>query len=205
MPRTTMSLSSEFSGHLRSLEMTRTKMERLLAADDIVTRDINQVYVGLYLEAITSFERLIENLFIGLLSGRLTANSTAVMPLISFRNRQVVRAIVYSGRDYVDWLPYNRTEQLAERFFRQGTPFTSLNSRDKDEIRTCVYIRNAIAHKSRHSTRMFEQHVLRNQRLMSREKTPAGYLRSIFRAAPSQRRYQHFVLTMATIATKLCS
>ena len=204
MPRTTTSLSSEFSGHLRNLEMTRTKMERLLSTGDIVTRDINQVYVGLYLEVIASFERLIENLFIGLLSGGLITNSKSVVPLISFRNRQAIRAIVYSGRNYGDWLPYDRTEQLANRFFRQGIPFTSLDSSDKDQIRTCLYIRNAIAHKSRYSKRIFERYVLGSQSLMPRERTPVGYLRSIFRAAPIQRRYEHFTIAMATIASKLC-
>ena len=72
MPRSATTLSNRFAGHLRFLNMTRNKMERLLSTNDIVTRDINQVYAGLYLDAVASFERLIEELFIGLASGRLT-------------------------------------------------------------------------------------------------------------------------------------
>ncbi len=74
MARPAMSLANKFIGHLNHLEKTRTKMEKLLTTGAVVRRDIEQVYAGLYLEAITSLERLIENLFIGLLVGR--ANSS---------------------------------------------------------------------------------------------------------------------------------
>ena len=205
MARPATSLSREFSGHLRYLEFTRTKMEKLLANGDIVTRDINQVYVGLYLEVTTSFESLIENLFIGLLSGRLLVESKSIVPLVSFKNMVTVRAIVYGGRNYADWLPYRHTEDRAGQFFWNGAPFSCLNAREKELIANGLYIRNAIAHKSKHASNIFESHVLGNQVLMSRERTPEGYLRSIFRTAPVQNRYENFMHEMASIATKLCS
>ena len=205
MPRSSKNLSSRFAGHLCYLDQTRKKMDNLLVARGIVHRDIHQVYAGLYIEAITSFERLIENLFVGLLSGSVTSTANQVTPLVSFRNRQAMRSIVYGGRKFGDWLPYDRTEQLANRFFRNGLPFTSLNSADKRHIGTVMYIRNAIAHKSDYSKRMFERNVLRGQMLTSREKTPTGYLRSVFRTAPAQNRYQQLTIEMASIATKLCS
>jgi len=198
-------LSEEFSGHLGYLEQTRNKMERLFLEGSVVNRDMNQVYVGLYFEAITSFERLIEELFVGLLSGRFVTSSAPVVPLLQFSNRRAVRSVVYGGRDYVDWLPYDRTEDLANRFFRKGVPFTSLDTGEKTLIRSCLDIRNAIAHKSRHSVQTFERRVLGSQNLMQREKTPPGYLRSIFRTAPIQRRYQYYVFSMSSIAHKLCS
>ena len=205
MPRAATSLSSDFSGHLRYLEYTRSKMERLLANGSIVTRDINQVYIGLYLEVITSFERLIENLFLGLLSGGYTVNSQSVMPLVTFRNRPVIRPLVYGGRNYADWLPYNHTEERANQFFLDGIPFSRLDSTDKSLISTSLYIRNAIAHKSGYASARFDQHVLRNQNLMPRERTPVGYLRSVFRTSPNQNRYENLIQEMASIATKLCS
>ena len=111
MPRAATSLSSEFSGHLRYLDMTRNKMERLLSTNDIVIRDINQVYAGLYLDAVASFERLIEDLFIGLASDGLTVSSVPVVPLVSFTSRRSIYGIISGGRSYVDWLPYSRTEK----------------------------------------------------------------------------------------------
>ena len=204
MPRTSTSLSNDFIGHLRYLEHTRTKMDRLLTDRCIVIRDIHQVYGGLYLEAITSFERLIEDLFVGLLSGSLVSVSAQVSPLVSFKNQQALRPIVYAGRQFGDWLPYDRTEQIAKRFFRRGTPFTTLDDTDKRQISTFMYIRNAIAHKSDYSRHVFENRVLAGKILTSRERTPVGYLRSIFRTAPIRNRYQQLTIEMASIATKLC-
>ena len=205
MPRAATSLSSKFSGHVRYLDMTRNKMERLLSTNDIVIRDIDQVYAGLYLDAVASFERLIEDLFIGLASGRLTVSSVQAVPLVSFTNKRAMYEIISGGRRYVDWLPYNRTEDLANRFFQQGLPFTTLSNSEKRQIEMLGFVRNAIAHRSDHSKRVFQNNVIGNQSLMNREKTPAGYLRSVFRVSPLQRRYDDFVNSMAAIAIKLCS
>ena len=180
-------------------------MEALFANRNIVTRDIHQVYAGLYLEAITSFEQLIEQLFIGLLSGRIALNGQTSTPLVSFRSARAVRPILFQNRAYLDWLPYSQTERRANDFFRNGLPFSSLDHRDKDLIQQCIYTRNAIAHKSTHSLEMFRKHVLGTQNLMAKERRPIGYLRSIFRASPQQNRYEHFIQGMASVAAKLCT
>jgi hypothetical protein len=73
-----MSLVNDLVAHLKSLEWTRTKMERLLSEGAIVRRDIEKVYKGLYLDAITSFEGLVEELFLGLLVGRLVSGIAGV-------------------------------------------------------------------------------------------------------------------------------
>ena len=205
MPSSATNLSIKFSGHLRNLEYTRTKMERLLRRGAIVNRDINQVYIGMFLEVITSFERLIENLFVGLLSGTYTVNSQSVVPLITFKNRRAIGPILFRDRDYLDWLPYGHTEARAEQFFQNGVPFSCLTQQEKDLIQQCMYIRNVIAHNSKYSLNRFERHVLGNQNLMSREKKPAGYLRSVFRISPSQNRYENFIREMDAISTKLCT
>ena len=205
MPRTATTVSDRFYGHMRYLDMTRRKMERLLATKQIVVRDVNQIYAGLYLDAIASFEKMIEDLFIGLATGRLESNSVQIVPLVSFANNKAVRPIIFAGRSYADWLPYHYTERRAKVFFREGIPFTSLSSGDKTQLETLGVIRNAIAHRSDYSTRLFQNRVIGSQSLMNREKSPAGYLRSIFRASPLQRRYEDFVNSMATIAVKLCA
>ena len=205
MPSPATKLSNTFAGHLRNLEYTRAKMEKLMGKREIVHRDINQVYVGLFLDVITSFERMIESLFVGLLSGAYNVNSQNVVPLVVFKNRRSVGPILFGERDYLDWLPYGRTEARAKQFFQDGIPFSSLSPQDKQLIQQCMYIRNAIAHQSKYSLDRFERYVLGNQNLMSREKKPAGYLRSVFRTSPNQNRYEHFIQEMASIATRLCS
>ena len=113
--------------------------------------------------------------------------------------------MVFGGQNYVDWLPYRHTEQRALAFFRNGSPFTHLNGQDKALIEQLLYVRNAIAHKSDHAKRMFDEKIISTLSLTPREKTPAGYLRSIFRTAPNQTRYEYLILEIAAVAQKLCN
>ena len=203
MAKPAISLAHKFIGHLKYLEKTRAKMEKLLTTNAIVRRDIEQVYAGLYLEAITSLERLIENLFIGLLVGRIAPGSSEIITRVSFKSDRVAHNVVFGGRNYVDWFPYHHTGQRARAFFRNGLPFTSLERTDR-KIERLLYIRNTIAHKNSHSERIFEQKVIGTLPLMPREKTPSGFLRSIFRTAPVKTQYENLVEEMASVALKLC-
>lgn len=205
MPSKTEALSNELVGHLRYLEFTRKKLEILLMNGDVVLRDVNQVYIGLYLEVMTSFERFIEDLFFGLLSGKFRDMPRSVKPFISITNKQTLRNIVLAGQNYATWFPYNNTENKARLFFREGLPFTMLNPTDKDLIIECLRIRNAMAHKSRYALSVFERNVLANKNLMSKERTPVGYLRSEFRVSPRQTRYEYYLGRIADIARKLCA
>lgn len=198
------SLSTNFIGHLNYLEMTRSKMEYLFSRNQIVRRDIEQIYTGLYMEVVTSLETLIEKLFIGLLVGNLIHRSSNVIPRVTFRSSLVAREIVYGGRRYADWLPYDRTEKRANAFFRRGVPFTLLDNTEKNNIDNILCIRNAIAHKSNYSLEKFREKIIGQSILMPRERTPAGYLRSKFRIAPVQTRYELLVSNISSIAIRLC-
>ena len=203
MAKPATSLANALVGHLKALEWTRFKMETLLTRGVIVRRDIERVYEGLYLDAITSLENLIEGLFLGLLTGRIVHSSSAVVPRVTFRSDRVARDVVFGGRNYVDWFPYGKTEQRAKAFFRSGIPFTTLDKADK--IQNLLYIRNAIAHRSSYAERKFEQEVIGSLPLTLRERTPAGFLRSRFRITPVQTRYENLIADIVSIALELCN
>ena len=206
MPRPASSLSTKFVGHLKHLEKTRSKMERLIDENLLVRRDVEQVYSGLFIEAMTSFEQLIEDLFLGLLTSRLNCTVRNVVPRVVFNSDLIARDVVYGGRNYVDWLPYKQhTEKRAHAFLRNGLPFTSLDNADYKQLEELSQIRNAIAHKSQHSKRVFQTHVIRGLALTSIEKTPAGYLRNIVRISPAQTTYEMLAIEMSLIAKKLCA
>jgi len=200
----TLRCACNFIGHLRYLDPTRLKMETLLGKSIIVRRDIEQIYNGLYLDAVCSFERFIEVLFIGLLVGRFNHPSSHVIPRVTFKSDMVARDVVVGGNRYVDWLPYDRTEQRAKAFFRNGLPFTSFQSQDKQRIEQIFYIRNAIAHKSNYSKKIFERHVIGSISIAPRDRNPAGFLRTKFRISPVQTHYENLIVQMANIAIKLC-
>jgi hypothetical protein len=166
--------------------------------------DTTLVYTGLYLEAVTCFEKFIEDLFIGLLCGTYTHSDRSVNPRVVFRSSAVCRAVIHGERSYVDWLPYEKyTLKRAKGYFTGGTPFSGLTKPEKKQIERLYLIRNAIAHKSVQSRNRFEADVLAGLTLLPREKTPAGFLRNVFATAPLQTRYEEAILDMATIAKRL--
>jgi hypothetical protein len=205
MTRSAITLAENFASHLNRLEMTRAKMELLLFDGTIVRRDIEQVYEGLYLEAITSFENFLESLFIGLLVGKITHSSSSVVPRVVIKSYRVARDVAFGGQNYVDWFPYdNKTLRRAKAFFRNGMPFSKLTRAEMREIERFLCIRNAIAHKSKHAKRVFEDKVVAITSLPPRERTFAGFLRSVFRITPRQTQYEILISEMASIARSLC-
>ena len=191
---------SRLAGHLRTLEQTRKKIEGLFRKGLLVRRDVERVYEGLYLDAVTSFEAAIEDLFIRIITNR--ASPTGVTARVSFRSSQIARDIMLGGeRKYLDWFPYNKTEQRAKAFLRGGQPFTRLSSTQRNKLDDIIVIRNAIAHKSSHSKKKF-QNLVNSLPLHPREKTPAGFLRS--RIDVNTTRYQFYSREMINIIRLLC-
>ena len=205
MPNMAHDLATKFIGHLNYIDLTRVKMERYLQNNIIVLRDIEQIYSGLYLDAITSFERLIEDLFLGILVGNLNSRLPRVSPRINYSSHKMARIAVFGGKNYANWLPYSYTLNRARAFYRQrGLPFNALNNSDINIIDMVYYIRNAIAHKSHYSIKKFKEEVIGNINLNPREKKPAGFLRTMYRAFPPMTRYEYYIGEIKFMARKIC-
>ena len=200
-PRPANEIAQKLKSHLKTLKWTQTKVERLFDPERrLVRRDVERVYEGLYLDAFTFFERSIEELFVALLTNRVA--QAGVVSRVHFRSSKVARDVILGGnRNYVDWFPYERTEKRAKAFFRSGQPFTRLTQKDKKKLEELVIIRNAIAHRSRHSIRRFEQ-LIEGLPLLPRERTPAGFLRS--KIDRNTTRFQDYLDVMTDIMQKLC-
>ncbi len=109
------------------------------------------------------------------------------------------------GRAYVDWLPYHFTDKRADAFFRGGCPFSNLEKAEKRMLERMITIRHAVAHQSRSALNKFEKEVIGATPLLRAERTPAGFLRSVFRTAPPQTQYEEIAGTCAMLARKLCT
>jgi hypothetical protein len=144
-----------------------------------------------------------EDLLVGLLAGGITPGRL-VHPRVSFQSHAVARDVMLGGRAYVDWVPYHYTDKRAEAFFRGGYPFCNLDKADKKELERIILVRNAVAHQSRSARGRFEDEVIGTAPLLPSERTPAGYLRSVFRLAPVQTRYEEIANSCTLLARKLC-
>jgi len=209
-------LSGSLISHLAYIEKTRKKSEDLLLTGTLTNRDVNVIYSGLFLEAVVSFERFLENLFTDLLTKKVIHPSSKVKPKSFFKSSRIARDVLLGERIYLDWLPYNRyTTKRAKRFFNNGLPFIDLDSlfgsgTDKkvDNMTERIsIIRNAIAHKSDHSIETFEKKVISSAvALHSKEKNPIGYLRGLHSSHPKRTtRYEQIINEIKYISVLLTS
>ena len=205
MPKPASDFVNVLIGHLRYIEQTRSKTEHLFQKGDLVRRDLELIYAGLYLEAITSFEDFIEDLFIRLLTEKATHPSGLVVPKTTFKSIVGCRKKIYDGRSYVNWFPYDQTQRRAKEFFKKGLPFTALDGSHKEKINRMLCIRNAIAHKSRHALNRFNREIIDRLPLLPQEKKPVGYLRSRYTMSSAQTRYELILIDIVQIAQKLCT
>lgn len=190
--------------NLETLDYTRSRMERLYDDGKISQRDLHTVYEALFLRAVTSFEVFLEELFFAIMSENAKYPKTRVKLRMRATSAEAMREILLQGKDYLDWIPFNRTELRAKLYLKEGRPFSDLSDGDKSTIKTITLIRHAIAHKSSFATRQFEEKVIGSMNLLRGEKKPAGFLRSQFRSAPKQVRFELYVNELVRIAQALC-
>jgi hypothetical protein len=187
---------------LQQLEHTRSKMEHLFSDSRIAKRDLEHAYGAIFLAAFSAFEGMIEDLFLKLLAARISPPK-GTRPLIRFRSDLVARNVVFGGRNYVDWFPYDRTTDRAKLFFASGRPFSNLDKNDSKVIEGLCIIRNALAHKSHHARHRFDDEVIAGKPLLPKERTPAGYLRSLHSIGPNVTRYEQLVQEITELAQRL--
>jgi hypothetical protein len=206
MPRTSRTLAEDFTRRLRRMEATRCSIEALANGEKLSGQAARQMYESLFVSACTGFEVFLEDLFIGLLvrPGGLRAPRVHACPRTPIRSYRVARDLVTgAGKDYIDWLPITKTIKRAALFFRGGRPFSSLTDADRSQLQTCIFVRHAIAHRSRFALAQFERRVISTASLPPRERSPAGYLRGLATSSPARTRYEALVGTMARCARKL--
>ncbi len=199
-------LANRLGRQFRTLEATQKRIEHLYQRDLLSKQAILRMYEGMFLTAHISIEAFLEDLFFGLLvSGKgLESSRPDVLARVEIKSHRMARNLAHgTGKPYIDWLPFDQTLKLAKLFFQGGRPFTDLGNPHKDAISRSHYIRNAIAHKSRYSLYQFNRHVIQSVPLPPHERTPAGYLRGLFRAAPRQSRFSNLLARLLLCAREL--
>ena len=204
MAKSSVNLLDSFEGKLKGLEQTRKKLEDLFSNGPLVLRDIEEVYAALFLDVMVSFEGMIEELFIGLLAGKIHSRYSDVNVRVKIQSRIVARDVVLQGRKFLNWLPYDRTITIANVFFTAGRPFTFITEDEKKHIAKCLTIRHAIAHQSQHAISKFKKEILQGLSLTPRDRRPKSFLRAQFSANPPTNNYHRLVSDLLKIARKLC-
>lgn len=212
-----VNLSRKLISHFSYLDQTRKKGIVLLENQQIVRRDIEFIYKGLFFDVATSFENFLEELFLGLLSERLVHSNRKFGLNLEFRRRYMITSrsgiqsrdsfekaflMKMSGRKYLDWMPYEFTIEKSQLCFKDGFPFCELDRDDRDYLKKFHLLRNVLAHDSDASRRAFLNEVVRDLPLTSKEKQPVGYLLS---RVAGYTRLEEIIHRLSRISRKLVS
>jgi hypothetical protein len=196
-------LARDYVISVKSFEATRCKVENLLTRGELDIADVEQVYAGLFLSAFTEFEALIEDVFLGILSG--THASTISKRRVKIIPASLTREILFEGKQYLDWMPLEKhTHKRAKRFLNNGEPFSGLSDVEEKNLERLHLLRNAVAHKSDNAKVKFEASV-QHLSLLPQEKTPTGFLRSKPQGSSGLNQYQIAVSELESVARKLCA
>lgn len=206
MTNPSINIATVFISQVDELEVTRLKMEALLTGGEINLDDIEHMYCGLYIEAFTLFEALIEDLFIGLLNGDYLSSMTDVVNLVTITPVSKIQEILFAGKSYLDWLPYQeQTIKRSKSYFKDGYPFDRLDGNEKFSLLRLHRIRNAISHKSMFAQKKFQDEVIGNLTLLPRERKPGGFLKSVYRRSPVQTQFENSIQELKSITIKICT
>jgi hypothetical protein len=166
--------------------------------------DKNQIVSGTLVSFYAFFERQLEALFLGLLTGSLAHPTANVRPLAHFLSSEAADAIVRSGKKYIDWLPFERhTMERSRVYFENGEPFDRLSVAERRVLEELGLLRNALAHQSAHSLSRFHKVFVEGRALPTSQSTPAGYLRGD--QSLGTTRLSYYLLGAAGIMNRLCS
>lgn len=150
------------------------------------------------------FETFLEELFFDSMEGR--HGDPSVGSTVMVGSRAEAEIIVYSARRerYLDWLPWDRTQDRAAAYLIEAKPFSRLELRHVEQraLATLSIVRNAIAHPGAHADEKFRRHIGEQVSSKLPVPTPGGYL--LFPRS-GRTEYEHTLLRLQAIAIGLAA
>jgi hypothetical protein len=175
---TAAELLQRLGRRLESLRKVRRSSDVAAGVRAIRGVDRDHMYESTFLQAVSAFETFQEDLFYSSILNR--SDIRTVAPTVSFRNRVEAERALLAGdkRGFLSWSSMTQNITRAEIFLVGGRPFSRLRRRGNDlrVLDTVTRVRNAVAHTSGSAMDRFRS--LAKGGLMSRKRTPAGYLQS---------------------------
>lgn len=191
-----------FTTQIQKAHRLIRKQQSLREQKVVPQRDLEFVYEIAFLSCFIALENYIEERFLSLLLDNSKSDSKLFRRRVSIASPTIAREFLYGGRAYIDYFPYENTERLARRFFRNGYPFCSIAEGDKQELSLQHAIRNDIAHRSVASQDKFMKMCNgRGINLPPRELAVKRYLQSPFSVGVT--RFENHVSQQINIAKKL--
>ena len=109
-----------------------------------------------FLRVFLAWEVFVEQSFLLYVMGAAPLKGRRVHRFVFPPSRNVAEEWLTDGRDYATWSSAAAVGQRAQRYFREGRPFTGVLRRNQNFLDETRFIRNAIAHRSGDAQDKFE-------------------------------------------------
>ncbi len=202
MSRPASDIAGKLAQRARGIDSFVKKLERLHREGRLTRTDVERAYAGAFLSFFAFYENKWEELFLGVLMSRID-HPRPIEPLVVIRSEAVARKIAQGGARHLDWLPADISVDRAERFLRQGRPFSEMTPNDKKVVMKYMAVRNVLAHESQSAKKRFQKEVLGSGVFPPHERRPAGYLRGAH--AVGQTRMNLSLAELTNVFNRLCS
>lgn len=129
---------------------------------------------GLFLNATSYWEKLLEDSFIAYMMGERSDNGKSVETYVSPKDNNHAYSIIKNITTYPDWTDKNKIMINANNYFKDGGPYSVLET--LDQLNAIKKIRNAIAHTSQKARQDFENIVRSRIGHLPTDITPSVFL-----------------------------
>ena len=196
-------LTDLFHRHIDHLDRCATRLEKQLIERRVSITDVELLYTSAFLSVCARWEAFLEETLIEVSCGPAAKTNTKHRHA-EFRSREVLRRILlFPDKDYVSLPSVKHVTELASLFVRHGIPFNRITEQNKTYIQQAGWIRNAIAHQSKFSLRIFREKVPGVTGLARNQRRPGPFLRDEFRVSPTQRRYVIYFAAFKSAAAEV--
>lgn len=196
-------ISKSFQRHIDRLAGCADRLEMLFDNHKVSVTDVELVYISAFLSACARWESFMEDTIIETSCGRGSRSQTNSR-YVNFRSHAALRRLLlYPDKDYISLPSLKNGIALASILVKQGRPLSQISESNQTHIQQAVWIRNAIAHQSDYSLRMFRDKVPGVTSLPQRSRRPGPFLRTVFRSSPTQRRYEIYFTAFKSAANEV--
>lgn len=196
-------LSESFQRHIDRLAGCVERLEKHLVNREVSVTDAELLYTSAFLSVCARWQSFMEDSIIEASCGRESRSRTNYRH-VEFQSRAALRRLLlYPDKDYISLPSLKQGIAMASLLVNQGRPLSQISEPNQTHIQQAVWIRNAIAHQSDHSLRVFREKVPGVSTLPHPRRRPGPFLRTVFRSSPTQRRYEIYFTAFKSAAKEV--
>jgi hypothetical protein len=158
-----------------------------------------------FLRCFLAWEAFLEESFILYLQGKNAPGGKMPKCYVQPPTREVAEQIIVpDGREYADWAKVRNVIRRAERFFRDGEPYSGALKSQQDRLQHIETVRNAIAHSSIYSWEGFQKLVRRELGTFPPNMTVGGFLEMTTpRSSPPMSYLEFYLAVIRLVADRI--